>query len=351
MFELTYGCNFRCKHCYVPAGYKKRYRNELNREEIFSILDQLQDLGCFYLGFTGGEPFLRKDIFDILWYAKSKGFQIIIYTNGSLIGQDEAQELKQLNLNKIDITIPALNKSAFEHITGIKGSWGKVFRSIELLYKKGVKLGFKTCVLKDNLKEIKNIQDFAISLGALHRLDDRLSPRLDGDTKPYRYRGVSRKSQVTGRRSQVTGLRPQVTIKKDFRECGIIDNYELRATSYELFKCGVGVSQAAITPLGQLKMCVMIDYPRYKILNRGVTSHQSPVTSQKDGLDKAWQKLKDLVAGIKPDNNYQCDNCELSNYCNWCPAKSWLHNKSFTSCDSEIRYWAEQRREEYEYRD
>jgi MoaA/NifB/PqqE/SkfB family radical SAM enzyme len=81
MFELTYRCNFKCPHCYVPFKYRKC--KELETKEVFAILDQLKDIGCFYLGFTGGEPFMRKDILDILWYAKKKGFEIIIYTNGS----------------------------------------------------------------------------------------------------------------------------------------------------------------------------------------------------------------------------------------------------------------------------
>ena len=129
MLELTYRCNFKCKHCYIPKSYKKKFRRELNTRQIFSILDQLQELGCLYLGFTGGEPFLRKDIFDILWYAKRKGFQIIIYTNGSLIDKDKARELKCLSPNKVDITIPAMSKDIFERITGLKGSRDKVFEA------------------------------------------------------------------------------------------------------------------------------------------------------------------------------------------------------------------------------
>jgi radical SAM protein with 4Fe4S-binding SPASM domain len=341
MFELTYGCNFRCKHCYVPASYKKKARRELNTKEVFSILDQLKDLGCFYLGFTGGEPFLREDIFKILWYAKRKGFQLIIYTNGSLIDEDKAEGLKQLSPNKIDITIPALSKRAFEQITGVKGSCDNVFKAIRLLHKNGVRLGFKSCLLKENEKEIKEIQDFAASLGALHRLDDRLSPRLDGDREPYRYRGF---------RKQIVTRSPghQVTSKDKFEACGLNFQKSERNTQYPirntLFKCGVGVSQAAITPFGELKMCLMIDYPKYRILNKQVTRHASHVTRQRNGLKKSWQKLKNLVSEIKPDENYQCDKCQFRNYCKWCPGQAWLYKRSFTACAPESRRWAELRR-------
>jgi len=121
------------------------------------------------------------------------------------------------------------------------------------------------------------------------------------------------------------------------------------------------VSQAAITPQGELKMCLMIDYPKYKILNGKVTGHQvtlpvrqagkSPLgfardslrsQSHKVSLKEAWDRLKELVASIKPDENYQCDECKLYNQCKWCPAKGWLKNRDFTSCDEKSWKWQEE---------
>ena len=338
MFELTYRCNFRCRHCYVPQSYRKY--NELKTKEVFSLLNQLKDIGCFYLGFTGGEPFIREDLIEILWYARKKGFELIIYTNGSLINEKIASQLERLRPNKVDITIPAMSKDAFERITGVSGSRDKVFKAIDLLHTNGVNLGFKTCVLKENEDEIKGIQEFANSLGALHRLDDMLSPRLDGSKEPYRYRG-----QMRGEGTQNSALSTQNLEFRDSREfvdCNS-ESVNRKPPSYakasegkqtaNLFECGVGRSQAAITPLGELKMCLMIDYPKYKIL--------------KGSLKEAWEKLKELVENIKPDENYECDKCELEPYCKWCPAKGWLENRNFTTCDPESRRWAEIRKQRW----
>ncbi len=332
MFELTYQCNFKCKHCYVPQSYRER-KGELKVKEVFSLLNQLADIGCFYLGFTGGEPFIREDIMPILWYAKRKGFEIIIYTNGSLINEEIAEELERLRPNKIDITIPAISKTAFESITGVADWRDKVFRAIDLLHKKGVNLGFKTCVLKDNENEIEKIQEFANSLGVLHRLDDMLSPCLDGSREPFRYRGVLKENSgaypaLRGSRNRPHAAR-QTTNNCDSEDCGVKTmNYELR--TMDLFKCGVGVSQAAITPFGELKMCLMIDYPKYKIRATGHTLHATGLM-----LKEAWERLKKLVKDIRPDGNYQCAQCELEPYCKWCPAKGWLYNRTFTSCEPE----------------
>ncbi|MDD5097226.1 MAG: radical SAM protein [Candidatus Omnitrophica bacterium] len=312
MFELTYRCNFHCRHCYIPLKYRKQ--KELKTQDIFSILDQLAKMGCFYLGFTGGEPFLRKDIMEILWYAKKKGFEIIVYTNGSLINKKLAKELSKLRPNKIDITIPAITKPAFERITELPNSKNKVFKAIHLLHKAGVNLGFKTCALKENKNEIKNIQKFAASLGALHRLDDLLSRRLDGSGEPYKHRQNLFKN-LLGEKFD-TNLRQYNDANLSPNTC--------------LFKCGVGVNQAAITPQGKLKMCVMIDHLKYK----------ADILPPSD-LNQAWKKLKLLVASIKTDQNYKCNKCELRVFCKWCPAKAWLYNKNFTSCEPESRKKAE----------
>jgi MoaA/NifB/PqqE/SkfB family radical SAM enzyme len=339
MFELTYRCNFHCRHCYVPCRYRRK--RELKTREVFSVLDQLADIGCLYLGFTGGEPFVRKDILDILWHAKRKGFVIIIYSNGSLIDKRMAGELGRLRPNKVDITIPAMSKDAFERVSQVSGSHRKVFCAIELLRKEQVSLGFKTCVLKENETEIKDIQDFAASLGALHRLDTMLSPRLDGSREPYRYRG-SLKISGQGQAEDCNSSRERLTVS-GFRLAQHTARRKPQTT--QLFKCGVGLTQAAITPRGELKMCLMIDYPRFPVISEHLavfgcrrTPHPAPRTPN---LKESWQKLKDLVASVKPDKRYKCNKCALEQYCKWCPASAWLYRKNFTVCNPENRKWAE----------
>lgn len=323
MFELTYRCNFKCRHCYVPLSYRRK--RELKTREVFSILEQLADCGCFYLGFTGGEPFIREDIFEILGYAKKKGFEVIIYTNGSLVDQEKAEELAKLRPNKVDITIPAMAQAAFERITQSAGSHKKVFRAIELLRQKGVSLGFKTCVLKENQSEIADIERFARSLNVFHRLDDTLSRRLDGSEEPYKYKGQEKVSKCQSVRVSRSQSRKICVDKVTDGDLGKVTQYPIPNTQY-LFKCGVGLSQVAVTPLGELKPCLMIDEPRYKIISQG-----------NGGLKDGWRRLREFVASIQPDENYRCDRCKLKPYCKWCPAKSWLYKKDFTSCEPKSR--------------
>ncbi|MBN1492819.1 MAG: radical SAM protein [Candidatus Omnitrophica bacterium] len=320
MFELTYRCNFECGHCYIPYSYRK-YK-ELSTTEVFYILDQLSAIGCLYLGFTGGEPFVREDIVDILWYAKELGFQIILYTNGSLIDEHIAEQLALLRPNLIDITIPGIRRETFESVSRAPGSRDKVFNVIKLLHTKGMHLGFKTCVLNSNETEIDQIQEFAHSLKAQHRVDALLSPCLDGSYEPFKYR---RPLKYTSDNIEAPDPSSQKKRSND-PDCDRSMIHE-KYTQHEFFKCGVGRTQAAITPLGELKMCLMIDHPKYKILD--------------SSLEGCWKRLKELVARITPGDNYQCDTCELASYCKWCPARGWLFNNDFSSCEPESRAFAE----------
>lgn len=319
MFELTYQCNFRCKHCYVPASFKQGYRHkELKTKEIFSILGQLRDLGCFYLGFTGGEPFLREDIMPILRYARKQGFEVIIYSNGSLINNKIASQLQQLNINKVDITIPAVSDGAFKRVTGVNLR-DEVLGAVQLLHKKGVSLGFKTCILKENESEVKKISKFTNSFGGSHRWDNMLFPCLDGSRQPYNYRSRA-----------IIRMLKQLKPKEDaFDNCGLKEIGHKRNNG-KLFACGAGITQAAITPAGELKMCLMINYPKYRILETS--------------LEECWRRLRTLRYSIQADKNYHCNICRLKKYCQWCPARAWLYNRTFTICEPDSRQIAGSRR-------
>jgi radical SAM protein with 4Fe4S-binding SPASM domain len=320
MFELTYDCNFRCQHCYIPRSYRARYRKlQLKTKQIFGILDRLKAAGCLFLGFTGGEPFMRPDILEILEYAKKQGFQTIIYTNGSLLDRTLVRRLAKINPNKIDITIPGMSQAVFESITGVAGSHKAVFEAIGLLRKHKIPLGFKSCLLRENGSEIAEIKKFARSLNAPYRLDTLLSYCLNGSSQPYKFRG-----QLPA----VKGVKRNTGKAQVEYDCS-----QKEQKSGTIFFCGVGRSQAAITPAGELKFCVMIGYPKYDLL--------------KLPFPKAWEKVKALASDIQPDKTYLCPECQLQAYCRWCPARGWLYRNNFRSCDPQMRAWAKRLKKEY----
>ena len=94
--RVTMGCNAKCKHCYTMGG--RKLENEYTTEQILEIIDQLSKMNIAQMFFTGGEPFLRKDIVKILNYANEKGIDILISTNGSILKEETIQQIEHLSL-------------------------------------------------------------------------------------------------------------------------------------------------------------------------------------------------------------------------------------------------------------
>ena len=175
MLEVTYRCNFSCAHCYVPLCRRKGGSlGEMTMPQIFRLMKMLADEGCFYLGFTGGEPFMRGDFLKILERAAKIGFHPAINTNGYFIDRKTAREIAAFSPSKVDITVHSADCRAFDKIAGVDGAGRRVFDALEFLKDAGVPIGLKTCLLEDNRRSLAGVRVLAKSLGARLRVADLL---------------------------------------------------------------------------------------------------------------------------------------------------------------------------------
>src|SRR5207245_11365374 len=100
-FDITYRCNERCIHCYLDHDD----HGEMSTSEMKVVLDQIAEAGTFLLTFSGGEIFMRRDIFELLEYARRLLFNVKIKTNAVMIRQAEAERLLRLGIDQIEISI------------------------------------------------------------------------------------------------------------------------------------------------------------------------------------------------------------------------------------------------------
>lgn len=118
MWRIISNCNLRCEHCYFH-GQPERYdsKNDLNTEQIFEIIDILGDeFNLVKLTLTGGEIFLREDIFEIIKYIKSKNISLTLHTNGILLNPSKISKLsKILNLDTDIIQVSLDGASSQSH--------------------------------------------------------------------------------------------------------------------------------------------------------------------------------------------------------------------------------------------
>jgi len=91
-WNITRKCNLRCVHCYIDAGEAEA--NELTTKEALDVVDQMAEVGVPLILFTGGEPLVRRDFFEIAQYARDRGIKLVLSTNGTLITPEVAKRLK-----------------------------------------------------------------------------------------------------------------------------------------------------------------------------------------------------------------------------------------------------------------
>ena len=165
--EVTKRCNLRCIHCAIRADAPNR-SEELSTDEIKSLIDSLSSLGTMYLSMSGGEPFLRKDIFDLVKYGKSRGLGLHISSNGTLITRGAARRLNALGLDAITISLDAVTPEIHDAIRGVKGAFEKAVSAIKNLVecKRRTQVGINAIVTDLNFHELPELVDFAAELGA-----------------------------------------------------------------------------------------------------------------------------------------------------------------------------------------
>jgi len=154
--RLTKKCNAFCRHCYGSSG--KAFEDELSTKEIKNLIDQYSDMGVTKLFFTGGEPFTRTDITELIQYADFKEMDILISTNGSLLTKELLKEISHIPFNMFQVSLDG-GKEVHDKIRG-EGFYSKALNSLELLNELSFNnITIATCLMKQNFDQISNVLD------------------------------------------------------------------------------------------------------------------------------------------------------------------------------------------------
>jgi len=151
-WAITNKCNYHCKYC---SRWKKKTK-ELSTKQVLSIIDELKQLGCQKIVFTGGEPLLRKDIGFIINYCKERGLTVGINSNGSLF-RKRINELKNID----SLTLSLDGAEEIQDKLRAKGSYKKVIEAIKTAKKNDINVSLTTVVSKLNLSYLEDILKIA----------------------------------------------------------------------------------------------------------------------------------------------------------------------------------------------
>lgn len=158
VWNSTKTCNLKCRHCYMSSDNKK-YQNELTTQEAKNFIDDLADFHVPVLLFSGGEPLIRPDFFELAEYAQAKGVRPTLSTNGTLITREVAQRIKDIGVGYVGISLDGL-QDVNDQFRGVEGAFQKAMEGIQNCVAVGQRVGLRFTINHHNIQELENIFDF-----------------------------------------------------------------------------------------------------------------------------------------------------------------------------------------------
>lgn len=321
-WHLTDRCNLRCKHCY-QEDYTPS--SELDLDELKNIADEMNYTLQQWnregrIALTGGEPFIRRDLFDLLQYLDKLSYvkKVGILTNGTLI-RDKIDSLKKFKkLYYLQLSIEG-RRNKNDEIRG-KGVFDKVIESTNLLYEENIPIRWMITLHKNNVMEVPHIINLAknnhVDTLTFERLiptgsgkaytENILSPSELEDT--YRYI-VNRSDEEFSKGSPLTILKLRtlwvlIDPKRAENECQNVIETEVGAA------CSVGLDSLCILPDATVLPCRRLPIPIGNL--------------KKESIFKIWY-TSNILWDIRNKNNLKgkCKDCEYIPRCSGCRATAY----------------------------
>ncbi|WP_196593935.1 putative heme d1 biosynthesis radical SAM protein NirJ1 [Pectinatus sottacetonis] len=158
VWNCTRTCNLKCRHCYMDSDEKK-YKNELSTAEGMNFIDDLAEFKVPVLLFSGGEPLIRPDFFELAAYAAERGIRPTLSTNGTLITREYAQKIKDIGVGYVGISLDGL-RTVNDKFRGRQGAFAAAMKGIENCVAVDQRVGLRFTINQHNLQELENIFDF-----------------------------------------------------------------------------------------------------------------------------------------------------------------------------------------------
>jgi radical SAM protein with 4Fe4S-binding SPASM domain len=291
----TQACNLRCTYCYQEATVARP--QELSTVEAKTLIDQVVEVGARTLVFTGGEPFTRRDLFDIARYAKGCALRTTVITNGHYITPKNVPDVAAI----FDLVTISLDHGRPEHHDRQRGagSWERALRGIDLLLKAGVRVDMNSVLSRFGLRDVKDLfrlvrtrqlgqhrimPQFPMGRGACAR-DDELTP-TDLLHLPEHLHAIQQ---------EVEDERAGMKIEGAYSQKGLRRNH-----------CGAGLSEVSVDPEGWVYPCKLLQYPQFRTQN--IREARLGEIFRRDPLLRRLQ-------GTSVETLHPCKTCIIKNHC------------------------------------
>ena len=322
-WNITKRCNLRCAHCYLDASYLTGdVTDELSTVECFRVIDQMAEVNPnAVLILTGGEPLLRKDIFEISRYASDKGFMTVLGTNGIPITDGVAKKIKESGIKGVGVSLDSMNREKHDSFRGIKGAWDNTIKGIEEIKRVGIEFQIQTTVTKENYDEIPSIIEFAYKTGA--RVFNLFFLVCTGrgeeltDISAEQYEDML--SYVYKIHDNFKGMMIRPKCAPHFKRIAYQSDPNSSVLSGYIGGCRAGTNYCRITPEGNVTPCPYMPDSVGNVRNKSF-------------VDIWWNS--DMFKNLRqPEYHGKCQECEYKLLCGGCRARASASNNDYMGDD------------------
>jgi AdoMet-dependent heme synthase len=362
-WNLTQRCNLECAHCYMSAHAGADTRGELSTDECRRVIDEIARVNPnVFLILTGGEPLLRRDIFDVAAYATGKGFTTVLGTNGVLLREREARLMRQHGVLGASISLDSTDRVKHDAFRRLPGSWDGAVRATKVLTSAGLDFSLHMSVTDWNVGDVPAMIDLAKELGAkvlnffflvrtgrgrdLTDIDAAAYERIltylasaqgAGSGPPSFVRQMLGMVPGAGRPApafedpwstpvgKADGLLVRAKCAPHFRRI----LYEMNPASpllrnYAHGSCPAGKYYCRITPEGDVTPC---PYMPVSVGNLRTTA-----------FDELWRTAPAFAALREPTLGGRCGACEFSKVCGGCRCRAYATHGDYLAEDPACGY-------------
>jgi heme b synthase len=165
-WEITRRCNLKCIHCRSSSEIEVKDHPDFSTQEAFGIIDDIISYAKPVIVLSGGEPLLRKDVFEIARYGTEKGLRICLATNGTLVTNEICEKIKVSGIKIVSLSLDGSEETVHDNFRNQKGAFAGTINAARLFQKYGIEFIINSSFTKRNQEEIPRIYKLAKELGA-----------------------------------------------------------------------------------------------------------------------------------------------------------------------------------------
>ncbi len=308
-WNTTRKCHLKCRHCYRDAG--EQDERELTFEEGKKLLEEIKKAGFDIIIFSGGEPLLRDDIFDLVRYAVELGLRPVFGTTGTTITREIARELKDAGALRMGISLDSKGPKLHDELRQVEGSFEHAIKGMKNCKAEGLEFQINTTVVEQNFEECEEITDLAVDLGAVAHHVFFLVPTgraTDMEKEALRKRQYENLLHRILNKQKEVEIELKPTCAPQFMRIAEAKNMKMRFSR----GCLAGVSYCCITPNGDVNPC---PYLPIKIGNVLETPFSEIWTHNEVFKELRSEKLEG-----------KCGICDYLEICSGCRARAYYYS-------------------------